>query len=111
MEYAIIFIGLLAVGCTCVLFMTINVHSAKILDVQKAVAKMNFKILNVESDVNVAKKQKVQTRQTNYGGSREPRVRREVVYKVPKRISGDLTMEHNGKSALVKAILKVKETS
>jgi hypothetical protein len=110
MEYAIIFIGILAIGCTCVLFMTINVHSAKLSELQKVIAQLHFKVLNVESDVNIAKKQRVQTRRTNYSGHREPCVKREVVYKVPKKISGDLIMDHRGKSACVKAVFKVKDT-
>jgi hypothetical protein len=106
MEYAIIFIGLLAVGCTCVLFMTINVHSAKFLEFQKVIAQLHFKVLNVESDVNIVKKQRVQPRRTKYS---EPRVKREVVYKIPKKITGDLTMENQGKLASVKAVFKVKD--
>jgi len=106
MEYAVVFIGILAIGCTCVLFMTINVHSAKLSELQKAIAQLHFKVLSVESDVNVAKKQRVQPRRTKYS---EPRVKREVVYKIPKKITGDLTMENHGKSACVKATFKVKD--
>jgi len=106
MEYAIIFIGLLAVGCTCVLFMTINVHSAKFSEFQKVIAQLHFKVLNVESDVNIVKKQRVQPRRTKYS---EQRVKREVVYKIPKKITGNLTMENKGKSAHVKAVFRVKD--
>jgi hypothetical protein len=107
MEYAIVFIGILAIGCTCVLFMTINVHSSKISDVQKAVARLHFKVLNVESDVNIVKKQRVHHVRTKYS---EPRVKREVVYKIPKKITGDLTMENHGKLASVKAVFKISGT-
>ena len=107
MEYAVVFIGILAIGCTCVLFMTINVHSAKLSELQKAVAQLHFKVLNVESDVNITKKQRAHPRRTKYS---EPRVKREVVYKIPKKITGDLTMENRGKSASVKAVFKISGT-
>ena len=109
MDAALIIIGALVVGCIFVLFMTITVHGTKISDLQKALAKLHFKTLNMESDINVSKKQP--TRNLNRNKKyQEPRVKREVVYKIPKRISGDLTMENEGKSASVKAVFKVKGT-
>ena len=109
MEYLVILIGVLSVGCTFVLFMTISVHGKKISDVHKVLKKMHLKILNVESDVNVFKKQKSQPFRSRRNQSKENRSKREVIYKVPKKISGDLTMHHEGQSASVKATLKVKD--
>ena len=109
MDAAVIIIGALVVGCVFVLFMTITVHGTKISDLQKALAKLHFKTLSIESDVKVSKKQ---SKRNLSSGKKynEPRVKREVVYKIPKRISGDLTMENDGKSASVKAVFKVKGT-
>ena len=113
MEYFLIFFGLLAIGCTFVLYMTISVHGKKISDIHKALSKVHLKVLNVESDVNVIRKQKNFTRKNRVYQSRESRdqrVKKEVVYRVPKKISGDLTMHHKGQSASVRATLKVKDT-
>ena len=109
MEYFLIFVGLLAIGCTFVLFMTINVHGKKISDIHKALKKMHLKVLNVESDVNVIRKQKATNFRKSKNYQKDYRAKREVIYKVPKKISGDLIMEHEDKSASVKAVLKVKD--
>ena len=89
-------------------FMTITTYNRKISEIHKALASMHIKVLGLESDINVEKKknQSIGTRKRRVESS----VRKEVVYKVPKRISGDLTMTHQGKSALVQATLKVKDT-
>ena len=106
MEYAVIIFGLLAIGCTCTLFATITTFGRKMADVHKAIANLHIKVMKIESDMKVEKKKpKILQRQKV-----EASVRKEVVYKVPKKISGDLTMTHSGKSASVQAVLKVKDT-
>ncbi|MBG17446.1 MAG: hypothetical protein CMB77_03755 [Euryarchaeota archaeon] len=108
MEYAIIIFGLLAIGCTCMLFMTITTYNRKISEVHKALASLHIKVLGLESDLNVEKKK---SKTVGFKSRKvEPDVRKEVIYKVPKKITGDLTMTHHGKSALVQATLKVKKT-
>jgi len=87
--------------------MAIGTYNRKISEIHKAVANLHVKTLGLESDLNVEKKK---NKTTNSQKRRsESRVRKEVVYKIPKRISGDLTMTHKGQSALVKATLKVKD--
>tara|TARA_B100001094_G_C18077831_1_gene743568 strand:- start:483 stop:806 length:324 start_codon:yes stop_codon:yes gene_type:complete len=106
MEYAIIFFGMLAIGCTCTLFITITTFNRKISEVHKALANLHIKTMEIESDLRVEKKKPKSLQRQKVEAS----VRKEVIYKVPKKISGDLTMTHGGKSASVKAILKVKDT-
>ena len=108
MEYAIIIFGLLAVGCTCMLFMTIGTYNRKISEIHKVLANLHIKFLGLESDLNVEKKKGKNPGFKNR--KTESNVRKEVIYKVPKKITGDLTMTHHGKSALVQATLKVKKT-
>ena len=106
MEYAVIIFGLLAIGCTCMLFATITTFSRKIADVHKAIANLHIKVMGIESDLKAEKKKPKSSQHQRVESS----VRKEVVYKVPRKISGDLTMTHSGKSASVQAILKVKDT-
>tara|TARA_B100000282_G_C31672375_1_gene462812 strand:+ start:557 stop:886 length:330 start_codon:yes stop_codon:yes gene_type:complete len=108
MEYAVIIFGLLAIGCTCTLFLTIGTFNRKISEVHKAVANLHIKTMKLESEFKVEKnKKKLNVRQNQRVDSN---VRKEVIYRVPKKISGDLTMTHSGKSASVQATLKVKNT-
>lgn len=109
MEYAVIIFGLLSIGCTCMLFLTIGTFSRKISEIHKAIAKIHVKTMELESSFNAEKKN--QSRVT-YEDPRKKTstVRKEVVYKIPKKITGDLIMEHSGKLASVQATLKVKET-
>ena len=107
MEYAIIIFGMLSIGCTWMVFMSITTFNRKIAEIHKALANMHIKVLGLESDLNVEKNRSKKTVNKKRG---EPGVRKEIIYKVPKTISGDLTMTHHGKSALVKATLNVKDT-
>lgn len=108
MEYAIIVFGLLAIGCTCMLFVTIGTYNRKISEIHKAIANLHVKSLTLESDLNIEKK-KTKTKRNQMNSTQD--IRKEVVYKVPKKISGDLTMtNYDGKSASVQATLKVKST-
>ena len=104
MEMAIILFGLLSIGCTWTLFITIGTYNRKIAEVHKALANMHIKVMEMESYINVEKKRTIQTNSSN------PRVKKEIIYKVPNKITGDLTMTHKGQSALVKAVLDVKDT-
>lgn len=104
MDYAVIFFGLLSIGCTCMIFLIISTYNRKISDVQKATSKVHFKMLEVESNVNsLAKKEKdFGKRASNFSKGKE------IIYRIPKKISGNLTMEQNGHQASVKASLKVE---
>jgi len=106
MEYAVIIFGMLAIGCTCMLFMTITTFNRKMSEVHKSIANLHIKVMGIESDLKVEKRKPKSFQRQRAEAS----VRKEVVYKVPKKISGDLTMTHSGKSALVQAVLKVKDT-
>ena len=108
MEYAIIIFGLLSIGCTWMLFMSITTFNRKIAEIHKALASMHIKVLGLESDLSVEKNRSKKVAYQKKRG--EPEVRKEIIYKVPKTISGDLTMTHHGKSAVVNATLKVKDT-
>ena len=80
----------------------------KISEIHKAVANLHIKTMKLESEFKVEKnKKKLNVRQNQRVDSN---VRKEVIYRVPKKISGDLTMTHSGKSASVQATLKVKNT-
>lgn len=107
MEYAIIIFGMLSIGCTWMVFMSITTFNRKIAEIHKALASMHIKVLGIESDL---KNEKNRFKTINQKKRSEPGVRKEIIYKVPKTISGDLTMTHHGKSALVSATLKVKKT-
>ena len=108
MEYAVILFGLLSIGCTWMIAMSITTFNRKIAEIHKALANMHIKVLKLESDLKIEK-----ARLEKKNNSRrvfEPDVRKEIVYKVPKLISGDMTMNHEGKSAIVRVSLKVKDT-
>lgn len=107
MEYAIIVFGLLAIGCTCMLFMTISTYNRKISEIHRALANIHVKSMELESEMRVRKRE---NKNSSLKQKVKPNTVKEVIYKVPKKISGDLTMTHHGKSALVQATLKVKKT-
>jgi len=90
------------------IFMTIATYNRKISEIHKALANIHIKTLKIESDLKSEKKRNnINPSKSQF---REASVRKEVVYKIPKKITGDLTMTHSGKSALVQATLKVKKT-
>ena len=108
MEYAVILFGLLSIGCTWMIAMSITTFNRKIAEIHKALASMHIKVLKFESDLKVEKNRIEKRGYTRRGF--EPEVRKEIVYKVPETISGDMTMKHDGKTAVVKVTLKVKDT-
>ena len=105
MEYAVIFFGLLSIGCTCMIFVIINTYNKKISDVQKATAKIHLKMMEIESSFkSIVQKNRESNRKTN-SFSRG----KEIIYRIPKKIFGDLVMDHDGNRASVKATLKVEK--
>ena len=104
MEIAVILFGLLSIGCTWTLFVTIGTYNRKISEVHKALANMHIKVMEIESYINVEKKK------TNRTSNVNSRVKKEIIYKVPNKITVDLTMTHKRHSASVKAVLDVKDT-
>ena len=96
MEYAVIFFGLLSIGCTCMLFVVIGTYNKKIADIHKNIVEMHLKTLKLETDFKEFKDPK-----------RSKLHEKQSVYKIPKKLFGELRMTQNGQEAVVKASLKV----
>ena len=92
MEYAVIFFGLLSIGCTCMLFAVISTYNKKISEIHKVIAKLHIKTMKFEGELD---------RKKDSNSSKE------VVYKIPKKLYGELRMRQNGNEAVVKANLTV----
>ena len=92
MEYAVIFFGLLSIGCTCMLFAVISTYNKKIAEIHKVIANLHIKTMKFESELE---------RKKDSSSSKE------VVYKIPKKLYGELRMRQNGNEAVVKANLTV----
>ena len=107
MEIAVILFGLLSIGCTWTIFMTISIFNKKIGDLQKAVANLHVSFMELDSKFKAMKEEKKKQKHVTYDRTGKLK---EIIYKVPKEIKGDLDMIHEGKQALVAATFRVKET-
>ena len=58
MEIAVILFGLLSIGCTWTIFMTISIFNKKIGDLQKAVANLHVSFMELDSKFKVMKEEK-----------------------------------------------------
>lgn len=100
MEYAVIFFGLLSIGCTCMIFAVISTYNKKISEIHKVIANLHIKAMKTENALKA-------------GGSHSQKTdvnpKKEVVYKIPKKLFGELRMRNNGKEAVVKASLSVEK--
>ena len=107
MEIAIIIFGLLSIGCTWMIFMTISVFNKKIAEMHKVIANLHITSMNIQSKIKSIEEKEKKKKPVVYDKSGKIR---EIVYKVPREIKGNLNMNHNGTFASVDATFKVKET-
>ena len=100
MEYAVILFGLLSIGCTCMIFAVISTYNKKISEIHKVIANLHIKAMKAEDALKNISKQP----QKDSGS-----FKKEVIYKIPKKLFGELRMRNNGKEAVVKASLSVEK--
>ena len=100
MEYAVIFFGLLSIGCTCMIFAVISTYNKKISEIHKVIANLHIKTMKTEDALKSLGNQP-QKENGNF--------KKEIIYKIPKKLFGELRMRNNGKEAVVKASLSVEK--